>query len=203
MRSRSHLGGLGLAVFASFVGVSACTEHVHFVGLEDEPIAPDPAPPDATDPLPGFSWVVPNALAGLPNPDRNGQLYDNLAYIVDQGARTLVTLTIDPLDETTVRAHGLAWLHYPVVDFQAPTLEQLLAFLDEVDSAHARGWPVAVHCTYGKGRTGTFLAAYFVAQGMTGDEAIEHVRQLRPGSIETAVQEAIVGELEAVLADDD
>jgi protein-tyrosine phosphatase len=36
------------------------------------------------------------------------------------------------------------------------------------------------------------LAVWFVTTGMTADEAMEHVRSLRPGSIETPIQEAAI-----------
>jgi atypical dual specificity phosphatase len=51
---------------------------------------------------------------------------------------------------------------------------------------------VAVQCLAGKGRTGTVLAAYFVRQGLTADEAIRKVRDLRPGSVEVAEQEEAI-----------
>jgi protein-tyrosine phosphatase len=47
---------------------------------------------------------------------------------------------------------------------------------------------VAVHCFAGVGRTGTVLAAWMVAQGMEPDAAIEELRALRPGSVETRGQ---------------
>ena len=66
----------------------------------------------------------------------------------------------------------------------------------------SRGGKVVAHCTAGLGRTGTFLAAYLVGEGMTAIEAIERVRTLRPGSIETDVQEeAILGYAELVGVD--
>ena len=48
---------------------------------------------------------------------------------------------------------------------------------------------VAVHCLAGRGRTGTVLAAYFVHRGLPAREAIQKVRDLRPGSIEVPEQE--------------
>jgi atypical dual specificity phosphatase len=53
---------------------------------------------------------------------------------------------------------------------------------------------VAVHCTAGKGRTGTVLAAYLVTTGLSAHAAIDRVRHLRPGSVETPDQEEAVEE---------
>ena len=54
------------------------------------------------------------------------------------------------------------------------------------------GMAVAIHCAAGLGRTGTVLAAYFVAKGLSAREAVERVRQLRPGSVETVEQERAI-----------
>jgi atypical dual specificity phosphatase len=42
------------------------------------------------------------------------------------------------------------------------------------------------------GRTGTLLACYLVSLGLSPDAAIQQIRTVRPGSIETAEQEAAV-----------
>jgi atypical dual specificity phosphatase len=76
----------------------------------------------------------------------------------------------------------------------APTMEQLEQAVESIERSGRAGMAVAVHCTAGHGRTGTILAAYFVNRGMSAVEAIEHVRKLRPGSIETTEQEYIVKE---------
>lgn len=52
---------------------------------------------------------------------------------------------------------------------------------------------VAVHCMHGHGRTGTMLACYLVKKlKISGIEAINQIRTLRRGSIETHDQEKAV-----------
>lgn len=52
---------------------------------------------------------------------------------------------------------------------------------------------VGVHCMHGHGRTGTMLACYLVKTGkMSGIDAINEIRRLRRGSIETHEQEKAV-----------
>ena len=87
---------------------------------------------------------------------------------------------------------GLMGVHIPVPDMTAPSQRQLELGVETIARAKRSGMGVAVHCAAGKGRTGTILAGYFVAAGMTADRAIEHVRDLRPGSIETPEQEDAV-----------
>lgn len=139
-----------------------------------------------------FSWVVDGQLAGMPRPGSSGALDDDLAFLQARGISLLVSLTEQPVDPAAVAQHGLELIHLPVADFTAPTQSQLRTFVETASAAMAAGRPVGVHCGAGKGRTGTFLAAYFVAQGMTAPAAIAHVRALRPGSIETADQELAV-----------
>ncbi|XP_016159469.1 PREDICTED: dual specificity protein phosphatase 23 [Ficedula albicollis] len=52
---------------------------------------------------------------------------------------------------------------------------------------------VAVHCTLGRGRTGTLLACYLCQERhLAAPDAIREIRRLRPGSVETAGQEQAV-----------
>ncbi len=164
------------------------------VGEVPLPIETDgPASPPALDtgpvevlPMDGFSFVD-DHLAGMPRP-----WGDDFAFLADEQIALLVGLRLDPVDDADLVAHGLDYLHLPIEDFHAPTLEQQEAFVAAVRERLASGQRVGVHCTAGLGRTGTMLATWFVAEGMSPADAIDHVRQLRPGSIETDEQEQAV-----------
>ncbi len=51
---------------------------------------------------------------------------------------------------------------------------------------------VVVHCLGGLGRSGTIAARLLVELGIDPDDAINRVRQSRPGAIETKAQEQYV-----------
>ena len=74
-----------------------------------------------------------------------------------------------------------------------PEPNDLLAAVDFIHRRLTHDEPVLVHCLAGLGRTGTILASYLVKyQNMSADEAIQKVREQRPGSIQSYPQEEIV-----------
>ena len=133
----------------------------------------------------GFSWVERPHLAGLAQPDGPA----DLAWLRRNGIDVLISLTEDPPPRRDVNDAGLMTVHIPIPDMTAPTVRQFALCVETIDRAKRSGMGVALHCAAGKGRTGTMLAGYFVAAGMTADQAIDYVRELRPGSIETPEQE--------------
>ena len=139
---------------------------------------------------PGFSWVDRPYLAALAQP----RAAEDLAWLRRSGIEVLVSLSEDPPPRHWVNEAGLMLVHVPVVDMTAPSLRQLEQAVDAIDRTNRSGMAAAVHCTAGLGRTGTVLAGYFVAKGMRPEAAIEKVRELRPGSIETLDQERVVEE---------
>ena len=138
---------------------------------------------------PEFSWVDKPRLAALALPDA-----DDLLWLRRNGIDMVISLTEDPLPRRYVNEAGMMAIHIPVADLEAPTGEQLQLAVDTIARAGQSGMAVAVHCTAGKGRTGTIVAAYFVDQGLSADAAIKRVRNLRRGSVETLEQEQAIAE---------
>ena len=139
-------------------------------------------------PPPGFSWVDQPHLAAMAMPESVA----DLAWLRRHRIEVLISLTEEPLPRHWVNDAGLLVVHVPVPDMEPPTDRQLDHLLDTIRKANASGMGVAVHCAAGLGRTGTVLAAYFVAQGVPTRDAIEKVRDLRPGSVETVEQERAI-----------
>jgi atypical dual specificity phosphatase len=141
-----------------------------------------------------FSWVIDDQLAGMAHPGLGDAAQASYDYLDSRDVTLLVSLTEHLPQATGLADRGIDHLHLPVVDYTAPTLEQLDDFVTLTSAELWRGGRVTVHCAGGRGRTGTFLAAWFVAGGMSAAEAIEHVRALRPGSIETTCQLDVIAE---------
>lgn len=147
-----------------------------------------------------FSWVIENQLAGGGLPIT----LDQFKWLIDHGIRTIVTVrevplplewiqrftqTKGPKDSSTIST--ISYLHVPVEDYKAPTMDQIKSTVSYIENevSSNRG-SIFVHCAAGKGRTGTILAAYLLKKDRLSAEAtLRRLRSLRPGSIQTQVQE--------------
>jgi atypical dual specificity phosphatase len=116
----------------------------------------------------------------------------DLDWLRRQGIQVLISLTESLLPRQWVNDAGLMIVHVPVPDMEPPSDRQFDHILETVRRANDVGMGVAIHCAAGLGRTGTVLAAYFVASGLSSREALDKVRDLRPGSVETVEQERAV-----------
>jgi len=142
-----------------------------------------------------FSYLIPGILAGSSLP----QGRDDLERLAHEGIKVLITAMEDSLNDTLVKDVGLEYHYFPVLPYGTPSLQQITDFVNLVNTNRSKNRPVAVHCFMGWGRTGTLLAAYLISEGMSADEAINEVREKRPGSIETLGQEQILHVYEQAL----
>ena len=143
--------------------------------------------------LHNLTVILPGKLAVMSRPGLYGGLEEDLVFLRRQGVGAIVSLTDTPLPAEAVRRGEFECLHEPVVDFTAPSPEQLERILDFIArQAEGAGRVVLVHCGAGLGRSGTVAAAYLVRCGWDPRQAIARIRELRPYSIETHEQEQAV-----------
>ncbi len=135
-------------------------------------------------------WVERGRLAGSCMP----RSAEELRGIRESGIRRVVVLPEDhELAEywgdarsyfEALSAYDLEFLHEPVPDMEAPKFNQLVEILRWI-----RGAPSLVHCVGGMGRTGTVIASWLVVErGMSAHDALDAVRSLRPGSVQSYSQ---------------
>ncbi len=100
------------------------------------------------------------------------------------------------------KAHGMAVRRFPIRDVDAPPPSAMSRFLSLIrailEEARA-GRTVVIHCRGGLGRSGLVAAACLVALGHEPEDAIRHVRTIRPGAVEAPVQERWVDAVAATL----
>ncbi|MEM2088188.1 MAG: dual specificity protein phosphatase family protein [Thermoproteota archaeon] len=93
-----------------------------------------------------------------------------------------------------LRSRGMKYLHSPIKDFHAPSLEQLKKVVEWIDNKVENNEPVLIHCHAGIGRTGTVIAAYLVEKGHDATQAIRKVKRKIPLAFEVEAQAAIIHE---------
>jgi len=139
-----------------------------------------------------FSWVN-NWLAASAIPDDIRQIL----WLKERGFEFIISLEeLDKEVESFIEEVGIKRFYFPVEDFSAPSVDDLMRITDLLLKLEGR--KVLIHCYAGCGRTGTVLAAYMIRKGMSAEEAISYVRSMRPCSIETEEQELSLIYLEMV-----
>lgn len=132
-------------------------------------------------------------------------LRSDLEQIRSWGAKHVVTL-IEPWEIEALEvqelpsmcaALGLDWHHAPIQDGSVPDdqwEERWSAIEPVLLSALDQGHGVAVHCKGGLGRAGSIACRLAIAagDGASAHDLLERVRSVRPGAVETRVQEQAI-----------
>jgi len=141
-----------------------------------------------------FSWLIPEKLAGSAIPTS----FEEIKWVLDEGVKSIITIREEPLDDDWIK--NVNYLHVMSNDMGVPQFDDLTFAVDFIHRRLDDKEPVMVHCLAGLGRTGTILASYLVKyENMSADEAIEKVRKIRPGSIQSYPQEEMIFRFEKSL----
>jgi len=134
-----------------------------------------------------FSWFIDKKLAGSGLPTSS----EEFEWIMKQGVKSVLTMKEDPLPALWIQ--NIQYLHLPTEDLTAPDMEKIDQAVDFIQKRIEKKEPVMVHCAAGIGRTGVILACYLIKyENYSAKEAIQNVRNKRPGSIQSETQEIAI-----------
>lgn len=112
-------------------------------------------------------WVIPDKLAGVRQPTA-----EELPALRAGGVSAIVSVFHDASNLDLYQQAGIPFIWLPIAVDSVPSEPQLQEFLHFVHYQNELGHAVAVHCSTGKHRTGTMLAAYFIQNGSSYSEAM-------------------------------
>ena len=134
-----------------------------------------------------FSWLIPEKLAGSAIPTS----LEEIKWALNEGVKSIVTIREEALEFPLPTE--MKYLHVHSNDMGVPEFDDLVHAVDFIHTRITSNEPVMVHCLAGLGRTGTILACYLIKyKKMSADDAIQKVRNERPGSIQSFPQEEII-----------
>jgi atypical dual specificity phosphatase len=138
-------------------------------------------------------WVIPGQLAGVRKP-----IAEEIAELQAAGVGAIVSVMDDPSNLDLYEQANLPHLWLPTKGGTAPSPEQIKKFQNFVDQQHQLDHAIAVHCTSGRRRTGTMLAAYLIGSGSSYEDAIQRILDVNP---EVELREAQIKFLQELAAE--
>lgn len=120
-------------------------------------------------------WVIPDKLAGVRKPTA-----EEIAELQSAGVGAIVSVMDDPANLDLYQANGIDYLWLPIQGGSVPTEEQVQKLQHFVSEQNQHGHGVAIHCTNGKRRTGTMLAALLIKAGSTFENAMQILQTAKP-----------------------
>lgn len=143
-------------------------------------------------PLPDTYWVEQGKFLAGPSPLSvfNNDPYEKIRILVGAGINNYIDLThIEEFNDASyfnyLQKHpdhdSLRYFNFPIDDFGIPTDNQMRKILDKICQILKDGGKLYLHCYGGIGRTGTTVGCYLVEQGMTGNQALTKIMELREG----------------------
>lgn len=131
-----------------------------------------------TDPsLPTINpwWVIPQRLAGSQKPTAA-----ELSILREKGLSAIVSLLSDDSNLDLYKQHNIPHIWVPIQGGTAPSLDQLHQVKSFVNTQNALSHAVVIHCSSGRRRTGTMLAALLIQQGTSYEKALNTILSANP-----------------------
>lgn len=120
-------------------------------------------------------WVVPNRLAGVRKPTEA-----EISELRNEGVGALVSLLSDDSNLDLYKKQAIPHIWVPTIGGKAPSLEQLNQIKTFVDAQETLGHAVVIHCSSGRRRTGTVLAAILILRGVSYESALSTISTANP-----------------------
>ncbi|UMA64152.1 dual specificity protein phosphatase family protein [Roseivivax marinus] len=138
-------------------------------------------------------------LALAPMPGADGDFAADLEHILDWTPALVISLaTTNEMAAAgagdlgpRLQQRATRWLHIPVPDMEAPDDEATALWADAsrfACRALTGGGRVLIHCKAGIGRSGMAALRLMIEAGEAPDEALDRLRAVRPGAVETDAQ---------------
>ncbi len=104
----------------------------------------------------------------------------DLDVMKQHGIDAIVNLCGEFFDLHEIQAEaGFKVYFFPISDECAPDMDAMEAAFAWMDTAIAKGNKILVHCRFGIGRTGTFVAAYLMQHGLGMKAAVKALKHTR------------------------
>ena len=139
-------------------------------------------------------------IALAPCPGMTGDLEQDLDEYENWGATVVVSLVeMKELKKAGAEYIGeelkrrkIHWFHWPIKDQSIPSLDTRQIWLDMYPFVQYRlkqkKSRIVLHCWAGCGRSGMVAAKLLMKTGMSANEAISHIRYVKPDAIDTYTQ---------------
>ncbi len=151
---------------------------------------------DQAIPIPDSYWVTPHFLSGeYPGSHHQDEARQKIQAFLQAGINFFLDLTeevernikLEPyqgllMEEAAKSGQPVEYIRIPIRDVDVTTPATMRQILDTIDVALAEGKTVYVHCWGGIGRTGTVTGCFMVRHGLSGEEAIRKIAELRKGT---------------------
>ena len=119
------------------------------------------------------------------------RLHTEMDFLKDLGFKRIATLTEQHHNKEILQKH-FELHHFPIVDLEAPKLEQALQLADLIKASQKSQEKLAVHCLAGIGRTSTMIMAAHMAMGENLNSLKEKIARQNPSFVLTGSQETFL-----------